>query len=276
MADKQTEDQLYRVVCKNGSHLNTKLNPDGSKSALQFNDGNNELSGPIDLIEVSEDELIRTEYIHAPQKERTLCEQLVDEVVIPVIRDVTTQLLEYGSEKAEIWLEDKIVPTAKAKLKVGWDNIKLFASALKDLDKSIKTTQILDEQKKTISSQSEDTIVEKKAENNEEKKYKLSPEEIEILLDTARRSALMIAASLSILNNSVVMDDGSDPARIAMIQRGIDQLSSKDISNQIDLLLEEKNRGLIDEASIKMLRTFRNGMFIGNGTPIPVSKYLDR
>ena len=269
-------DQLYRVVRKNGSHLNTKLNPDGSKSALQFKDGNNELSGPVDLIEVSEDELIRTEYIHASQKERTLCEQLVDEVVIPVIRDVTTQLLEYGSEKAEIWLEDKVVPMAKAKLTVGWDNIKLLALALKDLDKPFKATQILDEQKKTISSQSEDTIVEKKAENNEEKKYKLSPEEIEILLDTARRSALMIAASLSILNNSVVMDDGSDPDRIAMIQRGIDQLSFKDISNQIDLLLEEKNRGLIDEASIKMLRAFRNGMFIGNGTPIPVSKYLDR
>ena len=269
-------DQLYRVVRKNGSHLNTKLNPDGSKSALQFKDGNNELSGPVDLIEVSEEELIRTEYIHASQKERTLCEQLVDEVVIPVIRDVTTQLLEYGSEKAEIWLEDKVVPMAKAKLKVGWDNIKLLALALKDLDKPFKATQILDEQKKTISSQSEDTIVEKKAENNEEKKYKLSPEEIEILLDTARRSALMIAASLSILNNSVVMDDGSDPDRIAMIQRGIDQLSFKDISNQIDLLLEEKNRGLIDEASIKMLRAFRNGMFIGNGTPISVSKYLDR
>ena len=129
MADKQIEDQLYRVVCKNGSHLNTKLNPDGSKSALQFKDGNNELSGPIDLIEVSEDELIRTEYIHASQKERTLCEQLVDEVVIPVIRDVMTQLLEYGSEKAEIWLEDKVVPMAKAKLKVGWDNIKLLAPA---------------------------------------------------------------------------------------------------------------------------------------------------
>ena len=50
----------------------------------------------------------------------------------------------------------------------------------------------------------------------------------------------MIAASLSILNNSVVMDDGTDPERIAMIQRGIEQLSSKDITTQIDLLLEDK------------------------------------
>lgn len=85
----------------------------------------------------------------------------------------------------------------------------------------------------------------------------------------------MIAASLSILNNSVVMDDGTDPERIAMIQRGIEQLSSKDVTTQIDLLLEDKNSGLIDNASISMLRAFREGMFIGNGTPIPISRYTE-
>ena len=86
----------------------------------------------------------------------------------------------------------------------------------------------------------------------------------------------MIAASLSILNNSVVMDDGTDPDRIEMIQRGIEQLSSKDITTQIDLLLEDKNSGLIDDASISMLRAFREGMFIGNGTPIPISRYTEK
>ena len=85
----------------------------------------------------------------------------------------------------------------------------------------------------------------------------------------------MIAESLSVLKNSVVMDDRTDPERIAMIQRGIEQLSSKDITTQIDLLLEDKNSGLIDDASISMMRTFREGMFIGNGTPIPVSRYID-
>ena len=86
----------------------------------------------------------------------------------------------------------------------------------------------------------------------------------------------MIAASLSILNNSVVMDDGTDPERIEMIQRRIEQLSSKDITTQIDLLLEDKNSGLIDDASISMLRAFREGMFIGNGTPIPISRYTEK
>lgn len=273
MAEKYTDDKLYRVVRKDGSHLNTKVNLDGTKSALQFTDENNDLSGPVDLIEVDEEELVRTEYVQVPQEERSLGERLVDEVVIPVIRDATTQLLEYGTEKAEMWIEEKAVPVAKAKMKAGWENLKLFISAIKDSDKPIKATQIITEQKNT--SKASEIEVVNKVENQEEKKYALSPEEVELLLDTARRSALMIAASLSILNNSVVMDDGTDPERIAMIQRGIEQLSSKDITTQIDLLLEDKNSGLIDDASISMLRAFREGMFIGNGTPIPVSRYTD-
>lgn len=272
MAEKHTDEKLYRVVCKDGSHLNTKVNPDGTKSALQFTDDNNDLSGPVDLLEIDE-ELIKTEYISVPQEGRSLVEQLIDEVVIPVIRDATTQLLEYGTEKAEIWVGEKAVPVAKAKVKAGWENLKLFISAIKDYDKPIKATQIVTEQKNT-SKASEVEVVNKVA-DQEEKKYALSPEEVELLLDTARRSALMIAASLSILNNSVVMDDGTDPDRVAMIQRGIEQLSSKDITTQIDLLLDDKNSGLIDKSSITMLRAFRDGMFIGNGTPIPVSRYTE-
>ena len=273
MAEKHTDEKLYRVVRKDGSHLNTKVNPDGTKSALQFTDDNNDLNGPVDLLEVDEEELIRTEYISVPQAERSLGERLIDEVVIPVIRDATTQLLEYGTEKAEMWIEEKVVPVAKSKVKAGWENLKLFISAIKDFDKPIKATQIVTEQKNTFKASEVEVV--NTVGDQEEKKYALSPEEVELLLDTARRSALMIAASLSILNNSVVMDDGTDPDRIEMIQRGIEQLSSRDITTQIDLLLEDKNSGLLDDASIFMLRAFREGMFIGNGTPIPVSRYTD-
>ena len=273
MSDKYTDDKLYKVVRKDGSHLNTKVNPDGTKSALQFTDDNNDLNGPIDLIEVDEEELIRTEYIQVPQNKRSLGELLVDEVVVPVIRDATTQLLEYGTAKAEIWIEEKVVPVAKTKVKAGWENLKLFISTIKDSDKPIKATQIIAEQKSASNSSEIEVVNKVECGNKDEKKYVLSPGEVEILLDTARRSALMIAASLSILNNSVVMDDGTDPDRVAMIQRGIEQLSSKDITTQVDLLLDDKNSGLIDESSITMLRAFRDGMFIGNGTPIPVSRY---
>lgn len=273
MVDKHTDNKLYRVVRKDGSHLNTKVNPDGTKSALQFTDNKNDLSGPVDLIEVDEEELVRTEYIQIPQEKPSLGERLVNELVIPVIREVTTQLLEYGTKKVELWIEEKAVPVAKVKVKTWRKNLKLFISTIKDSDKPAKATQII--AKQGITSNVSEIEVVNKVENQEDKKYALSPEEVGILLDIARQSALTIATSLSILNNSVVTDDGTDPEKIALIQRGIEQLSSKDITTQIDLLLEDQNSGLIDDASISMLRAFRDGMFIGNGTPIPISRYTE-
>lgn len=273
MFDKHTDDKLYRVVRKDGSHLNTKVNPDGTKSALQFTDDNNDLSGPVDLIEVNEEELIRTEYIQISQEQCSLGERFVDEVVIPVIRDATTQLLEYGVKKAEMWIEEKAVPVAKAKVKAGWENFKVFISAIKNSDKSIKATQIIAEHKKN-SNASEIEVV-NRVENQEEKKYALSLDEVEILFDTTRQSILKIAVFLNILNNSLVMDDGTDPERVAMIQREIEQLSSKDITTQIDMLLEDENSGLIDDASISKIRALMEGMFIGNSTLIPVSRYIE-
>lgn len=49
MDDKYTKDKLYRVVHKEGSHFNTKVNPDGSKSVLQFTDENNDLNGSVNF-----------------------------------------------------------------------------------------------------------------------------------------------------------------------------------------------------------------------------------
>ncbi len=271
VSDKQTDDKLYRVVRKKGSHLSTKQNPDGSKTALQFTDENNDLSGPVDLIEVDEEELIRTEYGQALQENQTLGERLVDEVVIPLIKETTTRLLEYGVAEAETWIEQKIIPAAKSKAKIGWENLKIFVSAVKDPNKQTKVAQIIDRQEEVLATSEVEVV----NEFENDKKYVLSPEEVEFLLNIARKSALEIAKSLSILNNSVVMDDGTDPERIAAIQSGIEQLSSKDVKMQIDLLLEDKNRGLIDEYSLSMLKAFRDGMFIGNGTPIPVSRYAE-
>ena len=62
MSREQEEDEkVYQVVKKRNSHINTKMNPDGSKAALQFSDENNGLTGPVDLIEVDREELVRTE-----------------------------------------------------------------------------------------------------------------------------------------------------------------------------------------------------------------------
>ena len=92
MTSKHTDDKLYRVAYKNGSHLNTKVNPDGSKSALQFTDDGNSLSGPVDLIEVNEAELIKTEYVQVPQEEHSQADQFLEECIYPAVRDFIAQV----------------------------------------------------------------------------------------------------------------------------------------------------------------------------------------
>lgn len=53
------------------------MNPDGTKSALQFTDDNNDLNGSVDLLEVDEEELIRFEYISVPQTDRSIGDLLM-------------------------------------------------------------------------------------------------------------------------------------------------------------------------------------------------------
>lgn len=77
MAEKHTDKKLYRVIRKDGSHLNIKMNPDGRKSALQVTDDNNDLNGFVDLLEVDEEELIRFEYISVPQADRSIGDLLM-------------------------------------------------------------------------------------------------------------------------------------------------------------------------------------------------------
>lgn len=204
MADKYTDDKLYKVVRKDGSHLNTKVNPDGTKSALQFTDDNNDLNGPVDLIEVDEEELIRTEYIQVPQNKRSLGELLVDEVFVPVIRDATTQLLEYGTAKAETWIEEKVVPVAKTKVKAGWENLKLFISTIKDSDKPIKATQIIAEQKSASNSSEIEVVNKVECGNKDEKKYVLSPGEVEILLDNLYGNVFFVSDEKSVSSESYI------------------------------------------------------------------------
>ncbi len=276
--DYELEPGYYEVRRKKGSHVTTKEDEDGYKTGLTFDDDGNDLTGPVQVRRVDESEYTKTEYIQVEPEKQTLGDMLIQEVLVPVAAEATTRILEYGFDKLSIWLEDTAVPAAKKQVKRGWEGVKFYASVFRDVitDKPLKVTQVVENNGEAISIKKSSVSVvdvpEKKQDNPAQ--FELSPEQVEALVNQVRSSALMIAASLNILNNSVVMDDGTDPEKIEAIRRGIDQLSSKEITTQIDMLLEDKNRGLLDTASIEMLRSFREGMFIGKGEPIPVSRYL--
>jgi hypothetical protein len=45
---------------------------------------------------------------------------------------------------------------------------------------------------------------------------------------------------------------------------------------QIELLLEDKNRALLDDAEYAMLSSFRDGYFLVNESKVPLAQYLDK
>jgi hypothetical protein len=60
MSKKESDGKLYRVYKNQDSHINTKVNEDGRKSAIQF-DENNKLNGPVEIEDVDMDEIIASQ-----------------------------------------------------------------------------------------------------------------------------------------------------------------------------------------------------------------------
>lgn len=110
--EKEVDEKLYRVVRKKGSHVNTKVNPDGTRSALQFTDENNDLNGPLDIIEVDMSEYIRAEELQSDSvdgmRPRTWKQIVVEDIVVPIAREAIEQFLNIGFQHLEIWMEKKL------------------------------------------------------------------------------------------------------------------------------------------------------------------------
>ena len=91
-----TEETLYKIVRKKDSHVNTKLNPDGSKSAIQFTNDGNVLNGPVNLIEVDEKDFLRTEYVPMQDEPRTFNEIIWQDVIAPMMQEFLYQAMMEG------------------------------------------------------------------------------------------------------------------------------------------------------------------------------------
>lgn len=279
--EKVFEDKLYRVVRRKDSHLNTKVNPDGLKSAIQF-DENNNLAGPVEIVEVDEKEWIRPEYVEIKPMLRSWKQLILEEIVAPIAKETLEQALDIGYQHFHVWMEQTAVPKAKEKSKEIGKNIKLYFSIIKDgiMGKELMANRILREEAERkevrLVQQQEISVNALKPETGQTSNEKEihTTEEIEEVVNIMRSSAITMAACIRWLNNSVKDDDGSDPKKHLEIQRNLEELSTADVMKQIDLLLEDRNKGLLDAVSLRMVAAFREGNFIIDGKTVSMSNYL--
>ena len=268
--DTVMEEKLYRVVRKTDSHLNTKLNSDGSRAAVQFTDDGNVLNGPVNLIEVDENELIRAEYVPLQDKPLTFKEIILYEVIAPVLRDLLHQALTEGYESLCNHVKTKVVPAVETKSKSIIKDAGIIASGIKDglTGRKPKVFELVNDGT-AMPVIHEAEIVESHSKTVRSKK------EIEEVVQIMRSSAAKLAACIRLLNNTVMADDGTDPQVRLEIQRQLQTLSAGDVTKLIELLLEDKNRALLDEAEYAILSSFKEGYFLVNESKVPLSRYLE-
>lgn len=102
-----------------------------------------------------------------------------------------------------------------------------------------------------------------------------SNEEINEIINLMHSSAFTLVACVRLLNNTAIADDGCNPNTRLDIQRNLQMLTAADITAQIELLLDKKNRSLLDESSLSLLESFRDGYFVSADKRIPISHFLD-
>lgn len=284
--EKEVDEKLYRVVRKKGSHVNTKVNPDGTKSALQFTDENNDLNGPLDIIEVDMSEYIRAEELQPDSvdgmRPRTWKQIVVEDIVVPIAREAIEQFLNIGFQHLEIWMEEKAVPATRQKAKTVGKDISIFFSAVKSVIKGEhpKALQIVEaerhyEKKNANNSAlvegSDDSTQEEK---NVMDKIEITQPEYEQIVALTKRSAITLVGCINLLKNSAISD--MDKNQRIEFENRMKELTTADMMTEINLLLEDKNKGILNPTSLAILSAFRDGEFIVDGKRVPIGKYLGK
>lgn len=251
-------EKLYRIKIKANAHISEKLKEGGSRAALQFDQENN-LQGPVDLIEVDESEYPTKEiYIREEQKERTFGQVIWEDIIAPTMTDtltiILTRAVDAGVDILGNWMSQKVIPAAKEK-----------RGKLED-----KTRKPTIAKKVNKTSQINSIVAEKKESNT----VIHTQEEVDQILNNMKLAALYIAAGIRELTNTIISDDGSDSEKIIEVQSKLKELSSEDIKQTIEFMLQDQNRDMLDQTTVQLFEAFRNKDLIVNGETVSISKYL--
>lgn len=263
-----SDERLYRIKTKDGAHVNEKLKEDGSRAAIQF-DEDNGLQGPVDLVEVDESEYTREVYVEVERKERSFGQVMLEDAVAPALADalsiMLTRAVESGIDAFGSWMSQKVIPAAKVKGGELIDKARESRTAKKAKREATKQAALMAKHKMKTKSTAED---------GENDAVVHTQEEVDQILNNMKFAALYIAAGIRELSNTVIADDGTDPERLLAMQAKLDELSSGEVMNTIEFMLEDRNRAVLDQATIQLFEAFRHKDFIVGGKAVPISKYL--
>lgn len=230
--EKVIEEKLYKVIRKKGNHQNTKVNKDGSRVALQFTENNN-MDGPLDIIEATDDEVIRRGK-ELSCEGRTWKQIVWEEIIVPISQEAMEQLLRIGYQHFEVWMEEKAVPVAKEKSKMLVQNAGNIFSGVKaalrgEEPKALRLIKEAQEfQKKQLVAEC-DLVPEKEVEEDNHEKILMSAQEIEDVVVQAKQSAEILVVCINLLRNTAVSDTVLTEEQKLNLQSQLESLTTKSI-----------------------------------------------
>lgn len=260
-----SDEKLYRIKTKEGAHVNTKVNEDGSRAALQFDD-NNDLKGPVDLIEVDEDEYTREVIVEVERERRGIGEAIIEDAVLPAVENAIVDIIEKSVDAAFAaigkLMSEKVIPAAKRK---GAQIISEAKSKIDEKKLKEKTSELTIEANVSRTNKNDDAS---------EAKYH-SAEEVDTIIENMKVAALYLAAGIKELSNTIIVDDELDEDTRLKMQNELGKLTTGEVTAMIDMLLEEKNQGYLDAATIRLFSEFKKGNFIVGEKVVPISNYIE-
>ena len=175
-----------------------------------------------------------------------------------------------GYDSLRKHVKANVVPVVKSKSESIIKDVGIIASGIKDglAGKKPKALELVAE------GTAMQTIHQATIEESKPRTVR-SKEEIEEVIRIMEFSAAVLAACIRLLNDTVMADDGTDPRVRLEIQRKLQTFSAGDVMKRIELLLEDKNKALLDEADRAMLSSFREGYFLVNESKVPLTRYLE-
>ena len=235
----------------------------------------------MDIIEATDDEVIRRGK-ELSREGRTWKQIVWEEIIVPISKEATEQLLRIGHQHFEVWMEETAVPVAKEKSKMFVQNVGDIFSGVKAVLKGeepkalrlIKEAQEFRE-KEHLSVEC-DSIPEQKIEDDgNSEKILMSAQEIEEVVAQAKQSAEILVVCINLLRNTVVSDTALTEEQRLNLQSQLECLTTTDIFDKIDLLLEDKNKGILDPMALQILKAFRQEKFLVNGKAVPIKNYIE-
>lgn len=257
-----SEERLYRLRSKDGSHFNEKTNEEGWNSAIQF-DEENSLQGPLEYQAVDESEY--TQIVEVERKQRTFGEVMIEDVVAPALADAATYLFERAIDAGAEVMKTKVIPAVKTKSAELIDKAKSAHAERKVLKAEKKTSTVV--AKKTSKIKAIQIL-------EEEKKVEHTTEEVDQIVNNMKFAALYIAAGIRELSNTVVVD--SDPEKTLEMQEKLKELTSDQAIAAINFMLEDKNREMLDQATLQLFEAFRDEQLIIEGERVKINKYISK